>query len=73
MLVNGAQIPSSRLPSGLGFLAGVCNQNNVDYELVDLSMEIQYYFGNEQWEYFYKHSWSNLDVAVAEKQQQDDR
>lgn len=72
MLVNGAQLPSSRLPSSLGFLAGVCNRNQVDYDLMDLSMELRYYFGDQQWEYFYKHSWSNLDVAIAEKQQEID-
>ena len=49
MLVSGALVQYSRPPAGLGFLAGQCENVGLDYDTLDINIEILNRLGNDTW------------------------
>jgi radical SAM superfamily enzyme YgiQ (UPF0313 family) len=49
MLISGALVQYSRPPAGLGFLAGQCENVGLDYDTLDINIEILNRLGNDTW------------------------
>ena len=60
-LVNSAQSQFSRPPAGLAFMAGVCEHENIDYQLLDLNIEFLKFAGQAVWNQVYAHASYDLD------------
>ena len=52
-LVSSGPVVVSRAPAGLAFLAGVCEKNQIDYDLVDLNVQYIEEFGKDSWQELY--------------------
>jgi hypothetical protein len=63
MLVNSAQSQFSRPPSGLAFMAGVCESVQVEHQTLDLNLEFLKSVGQDMWDQTYIHSSYNLNLA----------
>lgn len=50
LLVSTTLMQFSKPPAALAFLAGICEKNSVDYEILDINVEIQKRLGMETWE-----------------------
>jgi hypothetical protein len=50
VLVASAMLTIERPPPALSVLAGICEHNNIDYEVVDLNLFLFNRFGREKWE-----------------------
>ena len=49
VLVSSAMLTTDRAPAGLAFLAGICDHNQVNYELFDLNLFIQQTYDIDVW------------------------
>lgn len=49
LCISSSQIQPRRPPPGLAFLAGLCEENNLPYEAIDLNIFILDYVGNNKW------------------------
>jgi len=54
VLISSAQISIERPPAGLAFLSGICEHNNIDYEVFDLNLFIKDNVDDETWGYLEK-------------------
>ena len=52
-VVASGLLPDDKPPAALAFLAGVCEQNSVDYEIFDLNIFIKKHLGNDEWNHAY--------------------
>lgn len=48
-LVSSGLVSTTRPPAGLAFLAGVCNYNKVEYEIIDLNIQLLHTLGRDTW------------------------
>ena len=63
-LVNSAQSPLSYLPTGVAFLAGICEKINVDYKTLDLNVEFFNYTNQDIWDQVLLHI--RLDKTLSD-------
>ena len=64
-LINSGLQPKSRSPAGVAFLAGVCEANNLDYEIIDLNIEFSHQYGPKAWGEWYAYSIINEEQVPA--------
>ena len=50
VLAASAILTIERPPPALAILAGICEHNDIDYDIFDLNIFLLSYFGNEEWE-----------------------
>ena len=48
-LVSSGQVHYTRPPAGVAFMAGVCEKNNIEYEIFDLNVLFKEEFGHDAW------------------------
>jgi radical SAM superfamily enzyme YgiQ (UPF0313 family) len=69
--IASGQIEKNRPPPGLGFLAGVCEHNQVDYDVYDLNVYILDMVGEKDWlelyDYTSVYSDENFNPVLDEK------
>ena len=49
VIVSSAMLSIERPPASLAFLAGVCEHNQIDYEIFDFNLFLLEKFGHERW------------------------
>jgi radical SAM superfamily enzyme YgiQ (UPF0313 family) len=65
LLVASAQLPYDRPPPALAFLAGICEANTIDYEILDLNLHILQTLGKTLWNETYGVT-SNMSIDCDE-------
>lgn len=60
-LVASAQLPLTRAPAALAFMAGTCEKNQIDYEIWDLNAELARHCGQAVWDQCNQYTYHNLD------------
>ena len=50
ILITSGPVQITRMPAAGAFLAGICQSENVDYDIVDLNAQIKATLGEELWE-----------------------
>jgi len=55
-LVNSAQSQFTRPPAGLAFMAGVCEQQDIDHKILDLNLEFLKFANEQTWHSVYSHA-----------------
>jgi radical SAM superfamily enzyme YgiQ (UPF0313 family) len=48
-IVSSGQVSWSRAPAALAFMAGVCEKNQIEYNVIDLNVEFLHQAGKEHW------------------------
>jgi radical SAM superfamily enzyme YgiQ (UPF0313 family) len=67
-LLSGGQVPLTRPPPGLAFMAGVCERVGVDYVTFDLGINFLKFCGRDLWEKVYLHVNTNRDLDSLDPQ-----
>lgn len=52
-IISGGLVPPQRPPAGLAFLAGLCEKNFIDYEVVDVSIDFGSHVTEDIWKSCY--------------------
>ena len=50
VLISSANVIIDRAPAGLAFLAGICDHNQLDYEIFDLNIFLKKTYGDLLWQ-----------------------
>jgi len=61
-LIASAQLPLSRAPAALAFMAGTCEKNQIDYAIWDLNAELARRCGQTVWDQCNQYTYHNLDT-----------
>jgi radical SAM superfamily enzyme YgiQ (UPF0313 family) len=65
-IVSSGQVTPTKVPAALAFLAGVCEKNDIDYEVIDLNVEFLHQQGQEVWDKFSSYSRGNPNQTPAD-------
>ena len=65
-VISSGQLTITKVPAGLAFLSGVCEQNLTDYEVIDLNAEFLHQEGHPVWERYSVYSRGDIKDTPPE-------